>query len=672
MRREDKPENTGYPFLFSSLKFSGYTTKNRLVALPVHTGFAYPDGHVSPWMVKWYDQVAKTGVGMVIVANAAVSKDGVVSRFNLRVDKDEFIPGLTRLADTIKQHGSIACLQLNHAGRFAKTKQPLLPSPITSENLAFNIDSMKGFMAFFPFEKRFNLTRYFFNQIRSWRQAMTDQERKRIIEDFSSAALRANIAGFDMVELHGANGYLLCQYLSGFTNQIKKKYGPDFKQRIRLPLKIIQAVKNRLPKRFPIGFRILLREWVPGGIELSEALAFARLLEKEKVSYLSASAGTYNSIFNPHIMKLMTKKVYLHEDMAELNKNVDIPTIISGRIINPGLADTVIQNGTADLIGLGRPLIVDPRWVEKAGKKEKITVCLNCNQCLKQVVLEKGLSCIRWPRLLRKRNRLDHQLLTRSFKNLWVISAIEDIQTFKKCWPLLDPEKNIQLFPTILILKNPMDDDAINIECQKFIEWVKFKIDPLSFSGAPKNYVIRDHLQNWEDILLKIIVNKGHGRVFMASNKKEPWRARMLYKQREKVMVMLGLNLNLHRIMVPVDFSPATLLVLKYLEQTILGKNRFHICFVHVKTGRPDPGAKPEKRWEKFKRIAGMDEDIPLQVVESSSDVVTTLIDLIRINDYGTIVMGKRGIAEIKRWLLGSVSAGVLGQLTNQTLFLID
>ena len=206
MNQLEKLDMDAYPFLFSPIKVGGVQMKNRLVALPVHTGFAYPDGGVSSWLIDFCARMAGSGVAMVVVANAAVSSDGVVSRFNLRVDKDDFIPGLASLATTIKKNGALACLQLNHAGRFAKTVRPLLPSPVTSENLSFNVESLKDFMEFFPLEKRFGLTRYLLGQLSKWRQAMTSEDRNRVIEAFGMAAARACEAGFDMVELHGANG----------------------------------------------------------------------------------------------------------------------------------------------------------------------------------------------------------------------------------------------------------------------------------------------------------------------------------------------------------------------------------------------------------------------------------------------------------------------------------
>ncbi|MCK5099918.1 MAG: hypothetical protein KAR45_17540, partial [Desulfobacteraceae bacterium] len=228
-----------YPILFSPLKVRKHLFDNRVVALPVHTGYAHTDGRVSSWMVDHYSKLAGSGVSMVVVANTAVSRDGSVSRFNLRADQDKFIPGLSKLAKTIKQKGAIACLQLNHAGRFAKTPRPLLPSPITHSNLSFNVESLKGFMEFFPFEHRFRLTQYFINLIKTWRQAMTKDDQERVINDFADAALRALKAGFDMVELHGANGYLLCQFLSPFTNKNKSYFGGDFTKRALFPLAVI-------------------------------------------------------------------------------------------------------------------------------------------------------------------------------------------------------------------------------------------------------------------------------------------------------------------------------------------------------------------------------------------------------------------------------------------------
>jgi 2,4-dienoyl-CoA reductase (NADPH2) len=219
--------------------------------LPVYTGYAYPDGRVSPQLIEHYTKLAQSGVAMVVVANAAVTSDGVTSTYNLRIDKDEYIPALAKLAKAIKQYGALACLQLNHAGRFAKTEQPLLPSPADSSNLAFNLEALKDFMNFFPLESRFRLTRNFLRQAKHWRRAMNVEDLERIIVKFGDAAVRAYCAGFEMIELHGANGYLLCEFLSPFSNKIQQGFGGSFQERATLPLKIIKEIKRKVTSNFP-------------------------------------------------------------------------------------------------------------------------------------------------------------------------------------------------------------------------------------------------------------------------------------------------------------------------------------------------------------------------------------------------------------------------------------
>jgi 2,4-dienoyl-CoA reductase-like NADH-dependent reductase (Old Yellow Enzyme family)/nucleotide-binding universal stress UspA family protein len=619
-------------------------------------------------MIKFYTRLAASGVGMVIVANTAVSKDGVVSRFNLRADRDKFIPGLSRLAKAIKKNDAIACLQLNHAGRFAKTKQPLLPSPITSSNLSFNVESLKGFMELFSFEKRFSLTRYLINQVTTWRRPMTIEDRKRVIHDFARAAFRAYQAGFDMVELHGANGYLLCQYLSPFTNKIESDFGGNFINRTRFPLAVVREVKKNLPENFPVGFRLLLREWVPNGIHLTEALAFARVLEKEKIDYLSAAVSTYNSLFSPDVLKKMARPAYLAQDMAKLTKIVTIPTIISGRITTPSCADRLIQNNTANLIGLGRTLRVDPQWVEKAKDPgKKIIHCINCNQCLKQVVLEKGFNCSCWPQLIQERTKLAHKLLTRNSRALWIISDLRDILIFKHSLALIVPEKNNIAKICILFLEQDVKDQAFDSARQDFLLWIKNKLEPVGIKHS--HYTIKKSKENWEKNVGNEISQGNHGQIFICLNQSQPWRERLFYTQRKKVLVLLNTNHHAKRVLVPVDLSDTTLLVMIYLQKIHIQKKGFHFCFVHVKTSS---SGREQQQWKKLKKIVDFDEKTPLQLIVSKTNVTSALIQIIQTQKYGTIVMGKRGLAGIKRWILGSVSAGLLRKLTDQSLFLID
>ena len=657
----------GYPFLFSPFDLGPFTLKNRLVALPVHTGYACPDGRASDWMIKFYGRLAGSGAAMVVVANTAVSDDGRVSRFNLRADKDRFIPGLAQLAEAIKSKGSLACLQLNHAGRFAKTDLPLLPSPIISTNLTFNVESLKEFMEFFPFEKRFGLTRDLFSLVKTWGRSMTEKDRERVIQDFGDAAHRAWQAGFDMVELHGANGYLLCQFLSNFTNKLTKEYGGDIDLRSTFPLAVFKTIRNRVPNDFPIGYRLVLREWVPLGINPEQATVFAKHLEKKGAAYISTSAASYNSLFSPDVAKKMAARAYLQKDTAQLKSQINTPVIISGRITTPSCAESLIKNEAADLVGLGRPLRADTQWLKKAVTPEKRLIpCINCNACLKQVVLEQGFTCTQWTRWEKMRTRLEHKLLTRNTRALWVISDLKDIDVFKFFFPLLAQGKRNQPGSTLLILKEssgpsdiePSKEDILNqLGVHALSHQDKMKV---STAFLPENA--------WESAILKQIEDGGHSRIFLAANPAHPWRARMLYKLQGKMTALLNTGSVRKRILVLVDLSETTLLVLCFLKQTLMAQPDFSFDFLHVKQDK----ANQEHSWKEAKHIAGLDSKIPLTVIRSNKDVVSAVMPIIQKGQYGTIVMGKRGLSGIKRWLMGSVSSGVLNNLTDQSVFFID
>jgi 2,4-dienoyl-CoA reductase-like NADH-dependent reductase (Old Yellow Enzyme family)/nucleotide-binding universal stress UspA family protein len=669
----EKEKTLKFATLFSPFRLGPYWLKNRLVALPVYTGYAYPDGRVSPQLIEHYTKLARSGVAMVVVANAAVASDGVTSTYSLRVDRDEYIPGLARLAKVIKQHGAIACLQLNHAGRFAKTDRPIGPFPADSSNLAFNIGALKDFMNFFPLEKRFGLTRYFLKQANKWRNAITAENVERIIVNFGEAAARAHAAGFDVIELHGANGYLLCEFLSPFTNRILDEFGGSFQNRTAFPLTVIREIRRKLNADVPVGFRLMLREYVPGGIDLPEAVAFARLLEKEGIIYLSGSVGSFNSIFFKNVRKKMAQPGYLRKDMSKLSRKVSIATIISGRVTKPVLANELLQENTADLIGLGRPLRVDFNWVKKARTPDqKIILCKNCNWCLKRVVLEQGFSCSRWPRPIQQRTDLNHLLLNRNYKGLWVVVDRNDLKLLKNALPIFLPEGQrhpVPISPTIFFLKTHNDQEISNEDRKTFLEWSRKTLDRCGFDGGLINHVAKSAKEACDKELHAEIMRRNYGVVIIGRNPHHPWRERLLYQERGKVIALLGPGERSNHILVPIDLSESTLLVLAFLRQLYIGRAAFNLDFIHVLTG---PEKSVQHRWKELKRIIELDENLELHCIPKDREISDIILERVKAGTYGTIVMGKRGHSGIKRWLLGSVSRGVLRGLTEQSLFLVD
>lgn len=668
-----------YSVLFTPLKVGGLELKNRLVALPVYTGYAHPGGRVSGLMLDHYARLARSGAAMVVVANAAVSENGILSDHNLRIDKDEFVPGLTKLACAIKSCGALACLQLNHGGRFSRTDKPLLPSAMNSSNLTFNVVSLKNFMNFFPFEERPGLTRRFLNMAASWSRAMSDAERQSIIADFGKAARRACEAGFDMLELHGAGGYLICQFLSPFSNKKNAQHAGTFL------LDLLGQVKRNVPGGFPIGYRLITREWVPEGIDPQKATSLAKILEKNGMAYVSASVGTYNSMFSAMALNYMATPGYLQEDTAGLTRATRLPVIISGRINTPALARDIISRGHAQLIGLGRVLRADPQWISKIDNpKRKIRSCINCNWCLKRVVLDEGFSCKKWRKHIQEKTNLEYKLLSRNYRGLLVAANADDMIRLRSVLPHLLPRRKAVravISPTILILRSgnaaggadqhPRNgpNNVMDQAKTTFTRAFRDILDGLEFGDSVIDMVERD-VQGSIDQLIHAEARSGNnGLIIIPRNENEDWRDKVAYKERGKIVILLGTNAVPAKILIPIDMSFSSLLVLMFLQQAFGRRDHLDFHFVHVQS---EPEKAIHQKWIKTKQLVGLGRDTPLRLLPAGRNVAGSLIEFFKKEGFDTIIMGRRGISRIKYLLMGSVSASILRNLPQETIMLVD
>lgn len=661
-----------YPHLFLPLQVGPAVFKNRIVGLPVYTGYAYPDGQVSQLMIEHYSGLAQSGAAMIVVANAAVAENGTLSRYNLRADRDEFIPGLTRLAAAIKSAGAIACLQLNHAGKFARSAEPRMPSALDASNVAFNINSLKHFMEFFPLEKRFGLTQNFLKMAANWIKGMTDEEKEEIMQAYAKAAVRAMEAGFQAVELHGAGGYLICQFLSGFTNRKTDGTPKPFSERIRFPLQLIKETKRQLPKEVLLGYRIILDEWVPDGIHLEESLKWARLLEKEGISYFSASAGTYNSMFEPTVRRRMQKTAYLVEPIKCLTTSVHVPVIAAGRIIRPEIAENLIQTGVSDLIGLGRPLRTDSHWIKKSlNSPESIKTCVNCNWCLRRVVLDRGFNCRRWKAVAQEKIDLEHRLLYLNFRALWVISDKNDIRiyqrTLNKFLPATPAVKNV-LRPAAVFLNTSEDYPSLK-EINDFSQWADRSLREKEFQHAHVKWDAPDPDTAPDKWIASEVTEKEYGIIFTCRNKDEAWRDRLPYRLRGKFIGLLGTAPRQEKVLVPVDMSVTTALILSFIRQTYGSSQipEFHFMYVLEQNDQ-----QAQRRWERLTKAAGYDAPPPLEVIHPSDDVPGTILKRMKQGRFGSIFMGKRSMSKVKRRLLGTTSAAVLHGTKDESVFIIE
>lgn len=336
---------------------------------PLSTNFASEQGEPTQRVLDHYDVRAAGGVGLVIVEGTCVHPTGRGFINQLGVFDDSFVPGLRTLAQTIKSHGPVCLLQLYHGGRQANPKitgtQPLAPSAVAC-----------------PIS-------------RITPKEMSLEDIDEIQEAFAEAARRARDAGFDGVELHAAHEYLLSEFLSPYTNKRTDRYGGSLENRGRMLLETVRRIRERVGSEFILSVRINGDDYVEGGLNVTEAIQVGKALEKEGVDLLNVSGGVY---ITPHLIISplpLGPGVHIHLSAA-LKSAVKIPVIGVGRITTPEFAEKVLAEEKADLVALGRALLVDPEWPKKArdGRSSEIRPCLGCNQgCVDRLLRQKDITC---------------------------------------------------------------------------------------------------------------------------------------------------------------------------------------------------------------------------------------------------------------------------------------
>ena len=356
-----------YSNIFKPLKINGLKLKNRITMAPLYLGYAASGGKISSMLLYHYRLMAQSGAGLIVVENASIASGGSGSARTIRCDHNRYLPSLSQLAAEIKGQKSRACLQINHAGRFAHVSDPVAPSAVAA--------------------------------FKRTPRVLTRKEITTIQKQFANAALRAKKAGFDMVELHGGTGYLLAQFVSPRTNQRSDIYGGSLSNRIRFPLEVLKRVQDTVGD-FPVGYRFLADEWLPDGLQVKESVVLAQALAENGVAYISAMGGTYESFYLPEVVNKSKKPGYMVSLAAAVKKTVNVPVIAAGRISTPAKAESILKAKKADLIGLARVLWVDPQWLAKArtGQDRAILKCSpKCDACMQLVMQGKPAFCPRWP-----------------------------------------------------------------------------------------------------------------------------------------------------------------------------------------------------------------------------------------------------------------------------------
>ena len=323
-------------YLLKPLQVRSMNLANRLVMPPMATAKAELDGKASQALLDYYEEKSRGGyISLIIIEHSYITSEGKASINQLAISHDSVIPGLRKLADVIHRNGSKAALQINHAGSAAQKEVigtiPLAPSATQNPR--------RGDMP----------------------RELSLKEIGDIVNAFKDASRRVREAGFDAVELHCAHGYLLNQFLSPLTNKRTDEYGGDISNRIRIHLRVIQAIRASVGPDFPVQVRLGASDYTEGGTTIEDSKIAARAFEKAGVDIIHISGG-----FVGYTPPGLTGQGYFANLSEAIKSAVSIPVILTGGITEVEAAEKFLAEKKADLIGVGRAILQDSTWAKRA------------------------------------------------------------------------------------------------------------------------------------------------------------------------------------------------------------------------------------------------------------------------------------------------------------------
>jgi 2,4-dienoyl-CoA reductase-like NADH-dependent reductase (Old Yellow Enzyme family) len=333
------------PTLFSPLKLRDVELRNRIGVSPM-CQYSSRDGFADDWHLVHLGAFATGGAGVVFTEATAVAANGRISPQDLGIWDDAHVEMLSRITDFVGRHGAVPGTQLAHAGRKASTRRPWDDGPATvpAESGGWPDDvwapSAVPYSDAYPRPNALDLA-----GIRS------------VVEAFGDAARRALEAGFRIVEIHSAHGYLLHEFLSPLSNRRDDAYGGSFENRARLLLEVVDRVRDVWPERLPLSVRISATDWVEGGWDADQSVALARSLRDHGVDIVDASSGGLDPS-----QKIPLGPGYQVPFAARIRREAGVPTATVGLITDPLQADAIVRGGEADVVLLAREMLRQPHW----------------------------------------------------------------------------------------------------------------------------------------------------------------------------------------------------------------------------------------------------------------------------------------------------------------------
>lgn len=334
--------------LFSKYKIRGIELKNRIVVSPM-CQYSSQDGFANDWHLVHLGSRAVGGAGLIITEATAVSPEGRISPNDLGIWKDEHIEMLKRITDFIHAQGSVAGIQLAHAGRKASTSQPWKGDKMVPE-------SEGGWQPVAP-------SAIAFSDHHATPLELTIQDIDNVVNDFKAATKRAIAAGFKVIEIHGAHGYLINEFLSPLSNKRTDEYGGSFENRTKMLLRVIDAVRSEWPEENPLFLRISASDWREDGWTVEDSVRLAGMVKEKGVDLIDCSSGGVVGG-----VKIPAGPGYQVPFADAVRNKGGIPTGAVGIIVAAEQAEAILENGQADLIIMAREMLRDPYFPLHAAK----------------------------------------------------------------------------------------------------------------------------------------------------------------------------------------------------------------------------------------------------------------------------------------------------------------
>jgi 2,4-dienoyl-CoA reductase-like NADH-dependent reductase (Old Yellow Enzyme family) len=339
--------------LFEPLTIRGVTLRNRIGVSPM-CQYSAVDGYVTDWHLVHLGSRAAGGAGAVFMEATAVEPEGRISPWDTGIWNDEHVPPLKRITDFIRSQGAVPAIQLAHAGRKASVQRPWeggRPIPPSAGGWQVVAPSPIPFQEGDPAPLE-----------------LDSDDIRALTHRFADAARRALAAGFDIVEIHGAHGYLIHEFLSPLSNVRKDEYGGSLGNRMRFALEVTAAVRAIWPERLPLFYRISATDWVQGGWSVDDSLALARELKTRGVDLVDCSSGG-----NSTRQKIALGPGYQTPFAARIRQEAGIATAAVGLITGTKQAEEILCGGQADLILMAREFLRDPYFPLHAAQEEGVT-----------------------------------------------------------------------------------------------------------------------------------------------------------------------------------------------------------------------------------------------------------------------------------------------------------